>query len=222
MVPFVAAWGVLPELTVMARTSAVHSQMSMAGDGMMAGGESSETGMGDLLLQAKYKLYRWNSRNLVMGVAPTLGLEAPTGLNGFSSDTWDLRAGLHFTHRWRRLNADLTAAYVWNGLAGVDSDSGDPADELQLTLAFSRMFRLPGASSLALSPVLELSTSWTGVEGKGGADGAEAVVYVSPGMLFVTRWVIFEALAQVPVWQQNPTGILERSIGLIMGVRFLL
>jgi len=227
MVPFVAAWGVLPELTLMGRTSVMHMKMSMAddgmmGDGMMDSGDSSKTGMGDLLLQAKYKLYRRNSRNWVLGIAPTLGIESPTGTNGMSSDSWDTRAGLHVTQRWYRLNADLTTSYVWNGMAGVDSDSGDPGDELQVNLALSHVFAIPGAPKLALSPVLELSAGWEGVENGMDSDGLEAFMYVSPGLLFITRWVILEALVQLPVWQENPAGTLDRNIGLITGLRFLL
>jgi hypothetical protein len=222
MVPFVAAWGVLPELTLMARTSVNHMKMSMADDGMMAGGDTSKTGMGDLLFQAKYKLYRWNSRKFVFGVAPTLGLEFPTGSDGFTSESLDLRTGLHITSRWYRLNADFTAAYVWNGMVGGNFDSGKPGDELQMNLALSHVFAIPGAPTLALSPVLEFSAGWEGVENGMDSDGLEAFFYVSPGLLFITRWVILEALVQLPVWQENPAGTSERNIGLITGLRFLL
>lgn len=222
MVPFVAAWGVLPELTVMGRTAVVNKRMSMPADGMMTAQDSSKTGMGDLLLQAKYKLYRWNGRTSVFGVAPTFGIEAPTGTDGFSSESWDLRAGLHVTHRWHRLSADLTATYVWNGAVDAGAESGDPGDELELVLAFTQVFRLPGSSTLALSPVLELSTGWSGVEDGFGSEATEGALFLSPGAMFYTRWVIFEVLCQVPVWQQTPAGMLERNIGLIGGLRFLL
>ncbi len=227
MVPFVAAWGVLPELTLMARTSVMHMRTSMIddgmmGDGMVDSGDSSKTGMGDLLVQAKYKLYRHNSRNWVLGVAPTFGIESPTGTNGFSSDSFDTRAGIHVTQRWHRLSGDLTASYAWNGMAGVDSDEADPGDELQVNLAISHTFAVPGAPKLALTPVLEFSAGWEGVENGKDFDGLEAYLYLSPGLLFVTRWVILEALVQLPVWQENPASALERNIGLLTGLRFLL
>ena len=54
------------------------------------------------------------------------------------------------------------------------------------------------------------------------SDNLEAFMFVSPGLLFITRWVILEALVQVPVWQDNPAGGLDRQLGLMAGFRYLL
>ena len=229
MVPIVAAWGALPKLTVMARAAIAHREMTMAG-GMMGGmamSESTETstGLGDLLVLVKYGAFRMNTRRSVFGIAPTLGIEAPSGLGGFSSKTWDLHAGVHFTARWRRLTVDLSTKYIWNGMDRVGGAKSDPGDEVGVDLAISHPFPLPGNPDLAFTPVLELSFrhAWkANHDGQTQGAMAERFLYVSPGLLFITRWVILEALVQLPAWQECGAGMNPRQFGLITGLRILL
>ncbi|MHC4708064.1 MAG: hypothetical protein ACYS8I_13380, partial [Planctomycetota bacterium] len=71
--PFVVAYGFRPDLTLMVRQSVKHRKMSMSGS------VSRDTGLGDLFVLGKYKLYRRNTRKYTFGIASTLGLEFPTG-----------------------------------------------------------------------------------------------------------------------------------------------
>ena len=220
MVPLVAAWGALPKLTIMARAAVGHRVMTM-----MGGMEKTRTGLGDLLFLVKYGAVRVNTRDFVIGVAPTLGIEAPSGTGGISSKTWDLHAGVHFTGRWKRLSMDLSARYILNGMDRLGA-ANEPGDEVGVDLAFSHPFPLGNRRDLALAPVLEMSFrhQWRTGADVGVAGGmAERFLDVSPGLLFITRWVILEALAQFPVWQESGMEAMSpRQIGFIGGLRVLL
>lgn len=235
MVPLVAAWGALPKLTLMARAAVGHRVMTMmGGDQNSAGGmempmggeeEMTRTGLGDLLVMMKYGAVRVNTRDFVIGVAPTLGIEAPSGTGGISSKTWDLHAGIHFTGRWKRLSMDLSAKYILNGIDRVGA-ANEPGDEAGVDLALSHPFALPNHRDLALAPVLEMSFrhQWrTGADVGISGGMAERFLNVSPGLLFITRWFILEALVQFPVWQESGMGAMApRQIGVIGGLRVLL
>jgi len=219
MVPLVAAWGALPKLTLIARAAVGHRVMTMMGE------EHTNTGLGDLLFLVKYGVLRVNTRRFVVAVAPTLGIEAPAGTGGISSKTWDLHAGIHVTVRWRRLAMDLSMKYIWNGMDRVGAGAKDPGDEVGVDLAISHTFPLPRNPSLAFSPVLEVSFrhQWrAGKDGQLQGGMEERLLYISPGLLFITRWVILEALAQFPVWQESGIGLDPRQFGVIGGVRILL
>ncbi len=221
MVPLVAAWGALPKLTLMTRAAVGHRVMAA----MMGGKETSSTGLGDLLVLVKYGVVRLNTRHFVLGVAPTLGIEAPVGTGGISSKTWDLHAGIHVTGRWRRLSMDLSTKYIWNGMDRTGLGARNPGDEVGVDLALSHPFPIPNHPAFAFSPVLELSFrhQWrAGRDGRLTGGMAERFLYVSPGLLFITRWVIVEALAQFPVWQESGMGMDPRQFGLIAGIRVLL
>ncbi|MHC4891504.1 MAG: transporter, partial [Planctomycetota bacterium] len=86
--PIVLAYGLRPDLTLMVRQTVKREEMSMAGS------SNKDTGLGDLFVLGKYKLYRRNTRKYTFGIASTLGLEFPTGDDDFSSETWDLKPGL--------------------------------------------------------------------------------------------------------------------------------
>ncbi len=88
MFPVVLAYGLRPDLTIMVRQSVISREMSMTGN------SEKNSGLGDLFILAKYRAYRLNTPDYTFGIAPTLGLEIPSGIKTFSSETWDLNAGL--------------------------------------------------------------------------------------------------------------------------------
>lgn len=79
--PVVLAYGFKPNLTLVVRQIVMHREMSM-----MSTTERS-TGLGDLFVLAKYKAYRRNTSRYTLGIAPTLGLQLPTGDDSFTSET---------------------------------------------------------------------------------------------------------------------------------------
>ncbi|MHC4463212.1 MAG: transporter, partial [Planctomycetota bacterium] len=49
----------------------------------------------------------------------------------------------------------------------------------------------------------------------------ESLFFVSPGLKFTKSSFILEALLQVPVDQTQNGSLLERGIGLIVGIRYM-
>ena len=216
--PVVLAYGLRSDLTLMLRQAVMRQEMSM-----IATTEKS-TGLGDLFILAKYRAYRRNTPDYTLGIAPTIGLEFPTGGDSFTSETWDLNTGLYISGRSGPWAIDLNIAYAWNGFADQGENGRDPGDELSLDLALAHQFSIGEKARVALAPVFELNYKQIGVDQQGGQDisnTGNSILYLSPGIKFSTSSTIIEALLQVPAWQDQEGSQLERNIGILIGVRFM-
>ncbi|MHC4528138.1 MAG: transporter, partial [Planctomycetota bacterium] len=127
--PTVLAYGLRPDLTLMARQTVMHRRTSMGGS------SRSDTGLADLFVLGKYKLYRRNTREYTFGTAATLGVELPTGDDDFTSETWDLQPGLFTSWRSGPWASDFNISYTWNGFADRGRGGVNPGDELSLDWA---------------------------------------------------------------------------------------
>jgi hypothetical protein len=218
VVPVVLAYGLQPNLTLMVRQMVVHQGMTM-----MSSTERN-TGRGDLFILAKYRAYRRNTSRYTLGIAPTLGLELPTGDDSFTSETWDLNAGLYISGRSGPWAKDFNIAYAWNGAAGRGKDDVKPGDELSLDWAVAHQFNMDEKASLALAPVMELSyvnVRPDRADGQDMSNTGESVLYLSPGGKCSMSWLILEALVRIPVWQDQRGSQLERDIGMLIGSRLM-
>jgi hypothetical protein len=216
--PFVVAYGFRSNLTFMARQRVKYRDM------VMSGATSRDTGLDDLFLMAKYKLYRKNTRDYTIGVASTLGIELPTGDDDFGSETWDLKPGIFTSWRSGSWSADLSTAYQFNGFADRGRDGLDPGNELVADLAFAHQFSLGGSSNMSLAPVLEFNYKHYMADRLSGRDVAntgESLFFVSPGLKFTKSSFIMEVLLQFPVWQQQQGIQLKQGTRLIVGTRFM-
>lgn len=218
MYPTVLAYGLRPDLTLMARQTVMHRKMSMGGS------SSSDTGLADLFVLGKYKLYRRNTREYTFGTAATLGVELPTGDDDFTSETWDIQPGLFTSWRSGRWASDLNVSYMWNGFADRGRGGVNPGDELALDLALAYQFSIGERGRTSLTPVLEFS--WENIRPDRMSGGqvpntGESVLYVSPGIKFTQSSFILEALVQLPAWQDQKGSQLERGTRLIVGVRIM-
>lgn len=212
------AYGLRPDLTLMLRQSVMYQEMSMMGS------TERSTGLGDLFVLAKYKAYRLNTPEYTLGIAPTIGLEFPTGDDSFTSDTWDLNTGLYISGRSGPWATDFNIAYAWNGLLDRGKNDIAPGDELSLDWAFAYQFSIGEKARASLAPVLELSYKeiWPDrMSGQDLSNTGESVLYLSPGIKFSMSWIILETLIQVPVWQDQQGSQLERGIGVLVGARFM-
>ena len=216
--PVVLAYGLKPNLTLMVRQIVMRQKMSMMST------TTRSTGLGDLFVLAKYKAYRRNTSRYTLGIAPTLGLELPTGDNSFTSETWDLNAGLYISGRSGPWAKDFNIAYAWNGAAGRGKDDVNPGDELSLDWAVAHQFNIGEKASLALAPVLELSYAniWPDrANGQDLSDTGESVLYLSPGGKCSMSWLILEALVRIPVRQDQRGSQLKRDVGMLIGSRLM-
>lgn len=218
MVPVVLAYGLKSNLTVLFKQPIMSRNMSMMGT------NNVENGFGDLFVMGKFKIYRLNTMNYTLGVAATIGIEAPTGSAGFSSKTWDLQPGLYFSWRRKSLGFDVSIAYKWNGFAGESGNGVNPGNELAFDWAASYQFGLGESSRISIAPVLEVSyrdISSDQLNGEDFENTGESFLYISPGVKFTRSSFILEALVQIPV-AQNRNGIqIERNATWLFGLRYM-
>jgi hypothetical protein len=217
-VPVVLAYGFRPDLTLMVKQVTKHRKMTMAGS------VSRDTGLDDLYILGKYRLYRLNTRQYTFGIAPTLGLELPTGDDDFTSDTWDLEPGLFASWRSGPWASDLNVAYKWNGFADDGRAGLDPGDELSVDLALAHQFSIGESSDTSITPVLEFSYKNISPDSRSGRDVSntgESLFFISPGAKFTKSSFIMEALLQIPTWQDQKGSQLEQGTRLIVGARVM-
>lgn len=216
--PAVLAYGLTSDFTIMARQMIMRREMTST---MMT---ERQTGLGDFFVMAKYKAYRLNTSSYTIGVAPSLGLEIPSGEDAFTSDSWDLYTGIFMSLRNGPRAMDLNLAWKWNDFTGKETDGIDPGDELSLNGAIAYQFNIGDNARSAVAPVLELSYEKIGADqadGQNVADTGESVLFLSPGLKYSMSFLIAEALLQVPVYQNREGSQLERESVLILGLRLL-
>jgi hypothetical protein len=216
MMPLVLAYGLRPEMTVIARQPFLRREMSMPM------GNMNDTGYGDFSLITKYKMFRANRPEYILGIAPILGLECPTGDDDFGSDTWDLLTGVFASGRKGPLGADLNLEYKLNGLGERGGDL--PGDELTTTLAVAYQFTLNDEATMSLWPVLEISHIHAEPYRQRGhktPNSGEDMLLLSPGLKFARQSLILELLVQFPVHQDQRGNQTERGIGGLIGMRYM-
>jgi hypothetical protein len=218
MLNTVLAYGLRRDVTLMLKQPVIRQEMSMAG------ASSKDTGLADLSILAKYRMYRRNTPVDIFGIAATFGLKLPTGADAFTSDTWDVRPGLFMSWRRDAWASDFNVAYAWSGFADENSHGVNPGDELSLDWALAHQFSIGETGDVSLTPVMELSyknVSPDRLEDRDVASTGESVVYLSPGMKFTRSSFILEALTQIPVGQEQKGSQLERRVGILFGTRFM-
>jgi len=217
-VPVVLAYGLRSDLTLLVKQVTKSRKMTMAGS------VSRDTGLDDLYILGKYKLYRLNTRDYTLGVAPTLALELPTGDDDFTSDTWDLEPGLFASWRSGPWASDFSVAYKWNGFADDGRAGLNPGDELSADLALARQFSIGGSSDVTIAPVLEFSyrhISPDDISGHDVTNTGESLFFISPGAKFTKSSFILEALVQIPTRQNQKGSQLEQGTRFIVGARYM-
>ena len=214
----VLAYGLKRNLTLMVRQPFLSQDMAMAGT------SKSDSGPGDLMVMAKYGIYRRNTAEYTLGLATTLGLKAPTGKDVFSSETWDLKPGVYMSWRNRTWSWDLSLSYLWSGFADDTHDGIDPGDELSLDLALARQFILGEGAEATLAPLVEISCMSIAEDKSFGqklVNTGESVLFLSPGLKLTVSSFIMEALIQIPVIQDQEGLQPERDTGFITGIRYM-
>jgi hypothetical protein len=216
--PMVVAYGLKPELTLMVR------QMFMRMDMTMPMGNTKNSGLGDLLVMAKYRAYRKNTKDYTFGIAPLLGLEFPTGKDSFTSDGFDLKMGLYLSGRSGPWGSDINLSYMLNGIAGGGEDQ-EKNGVFEFVGALARQITIGDQARDALAPVIELAysnESSSKVSGATVPNTGESKLMVSPGLKFTHSSIIIESLLQIPVSQSQNGNQPESGIGGLLGIRVML
>jgi hypothetical protein len=218
MFPVMAAHGLRSDLTIMVRQALISREMTMMS------GSSKNTGLGDFFILAKYRLVRINTPDYTIGIAPTLGLELPTGEENFTSNSYDLSVGGFFSGRMKSMGMDLNLSYILNGLALIGDEKTDPGDEFSVETAISYWLSIGEGSNLQISPVLEskfTSVTPDNQDGNDMIDSGESLLFLSPGLKITWGSAVLEGLIQFPIWQHQKGAQTERDTGFLIGIRLM-
>ncbi len=216
MFPVVLAYGLRSDVSFFAR------QAFSRRERVTAGAKTTDSGFVDTFVFAKYRLYRLNTAQLTFGVAPTLGLEVPSGEAAFTSDTWDLRGGFYASLRTQTWSSDFNLAYTWNDAFGTQSSQ--PGNEMSADAAVGYQLSLTDTGTMTVAPTVELTfvKSWPNQQdGIDVPETEETVVFLSPGVKLATSTLIVEALARFPVHNDVGAIPMEQNMGGLFGVRLL-
>jgi len=211
------AYGLRADLTIMI----MQSWMDRESD--MMNMQSEFSGMGDLNLMAKYRLYRHNSSTNTLGLATTLCLTAPTGEDPFTSDYWSLAPGFYLSYRLNNWALDASTNYRFQDLLDEKPDGFRSGYEFSLSSALARQLVLGTDGRTALAPVLELTGSVSRNDQMPGQaeQNNEVLMLLSPGLKWTYSSLILEFLVQIPILQDLPEGSMEHSPRGLVGMRYM-
>lgn len=206
-------------------------------DVTMPGGQQvtrDTNGIGDARLFGRYTVYQDDAPGRTFRIAPFLGVELPTGDDDDSdglgtlpaplqlgSGSWDPFGGLILTYQTLDYQIDAQASYKLNTEAN-DFEFGDEA-------------RLDGSLQYRLWP-RELGTGVPGfvygvlegnliyqdkneINGSKDPDSGGTTFFLSPGIQYVTKRWILEAIVQLPVVQDLNGTALEDDYIVRAGFR---
>lgn len=191
-----------------------------------AGAEQSNSGIGDITFFGRYTLGQRDGPACTLRLAGFAGMKAPTGEDDASdasgrlpgplqpgTGAWDGFLGGVLSYQTLDFGVDTQLSYRVNGSA----NGFQAGDEIRLDGSFQRRLwprALTAKTRGFLFGVLELNASYRDrneVAGARDPDSGGTTLYVTPGLQYVTRKVIVEGAAQVPVAQNLNGGALEND-----------
>jgi len=199
VLPQTLVYGVTPRITSFITLPIVAHRRIEAANGSVRRDE----GLGDLRILGRYMFFVDDYAPLSTRRAALIaGMKFPTGTDRIGTESFDPIFGIIGTWAFGRHEIDLDALYTLT----TERRDFKAGDELRYDLAYR--YRLwPtrfGKRLLQLNGLLEVNGRWRNKarsEGTSVADSGGSVLYLSPGVQFITKRVIVEASFQVPVWQ---------------------
>jgi len=179
-------------------------------DNTTTGIGATDSGLGDLKLLTKYRLYRDDFAATSTARFDLIGgLELPAGIDAFSSDSFDPIVGGVYSYINDRHGFNVDALWKFNA-----GDAASNADSLKYDLAYS--YRLSPETYASENP----TALFAGLELNGFFEtNDDSELFLSPGLQYVTQRWILEATIQLPIWQSlNQRAQRDYIIGL--GLRF--
>lgn len=192
-------------------------------------------GLGDARLFGRYTVHQIDAPGRTFRLAPFLGVEAPTGDDDdrdglgllsaplqLGSGSWDPFGGIVLTLQTLDYQVDAQASYQ----ANTEANGFERGDEFRLDASFQ--YRVwprnlgPGVPGF-LYGVLEGNLIHQGKHEQNGVTDANSggtTFFLAPGIQYVTRRWIAEAIVQLPVTQDLNGSELEDEFILRAGFRF--
>jgi hypothetical protein len=193
------------------------------------------SGIADARLFGRYTAYQDDAPGRTFRIAPFLGLELPTGDDDDADSLGTLPAPLQLGSgstdpfggvvlTWQTLDyqIDAQASYTVNNEAN-GFEFGDVA-RLDASLQYRLWPREPGSGTPAfVYGVLEgnlIRQSENEISGMEDVNSGGTTFFLSPGVQYVTRRWILEAIVQVPLVQDLNGMALEDDFAVRAGFRF--
>jgi Putative MetA-pathway of phenol degradation len=230
----VLGYGVTADLAVFGVLPYLHKELEVTTPGGRRVTRRTN-GIGDARLFGKYTVFKNNFPGGSFRVAPFAGLETPSGDNGDSdslgtlpatlqlgSGSWDPFAGLVATYQTLDYQLDAQISYK----ANTKADNFEFGDEARFDASLQyRLWprELTGGVPGFLYGVLESNLIYRGKNEIGGIDDANSggtTLFVAPGLQYVTKRWILEAIVQLPAVQNLGGTALEDDYTLRAGFRF--
>lgn len=207
MVPFVLAYGVSSNLTLMLRTIYVNRIISMSN-------QIQNKGFNDSYLLMKLKVYRKNTKKYIFGIAPFIASNIPIGNTKISNRTWNPGFGLSISHRPRPWSIDFTSSFSLIDI--LNKTDIEEKNNFNLNIALSSVIPLKNSNN-AISPVLELTYN---TELGDGTQNQE-LLFLSPGLMFIKSSIILEVLYQNPIFQESNDSLMKSRSRFLLGIRYM-
>ena len=179
-------------------------------------------GFGDLTFLVRQTIYARDAVQRTSRLGLLGGLEIPSGKQEFSSHSADFLLGSVYTLQDGRHELDADLLYKIN-TEGRDLQLGS---ELQYDLAYEvRILPWDWPERGTPSQIYLVLEANGRTSRRAFSDGTElsdsggTVVFVSPGIQYVTRRVIYEATLQIPVIQNLNGGQVETDLAAGAGIR---
>ncbi len=213
-VPSVLVYGATRNLTLFGIVPYVDKTLeeTIAGQRQRRG----DSGIGDVILLSRYTLYSVDRLGETRRFAPFVGLKLPTGDDDdrdslgilpqtlqLGSGSWDPIMGTIFTWQTFDWEFDSAVQYRFN----TEANNFEFGDQARLDLSFQyRLWpRELGAGVPAFFyGVLESNLIYAGKNEEGGIskpDSGGTTWFLAPGLQYVTKRVVLEAIVQIPAVQ---------------------
>ncbi len=192
------------------------------------------SGLGDVRLFARYTLFKQNAPGQTFRIAPFAGLKFPTGTSRktdslgtlpasfqLGSGSWDPFGGIVATWQTRDYEIDVQASYKLN----TKANNFRFGDELRFDASLQyRLWpqELTDTTSGFFYGVLEGNLLYQPKNRAGGikqANSGGTKLFIAPGLQYVTRRWIAEAIVQIPVMQNLNGNALKDDFIVRAGFR---
>ncbi len=209
--------GVTPRLTAFATLPLLaHRRVESR-----SGTTRSDPAVGDFTLLSRYTLW-WDDYAPLSTRRTALlaGMKFPTGADRFGTETFDPILGGVATWAFDRHEIDLDALYTASTRRnGFRQGAGVRYDLAYRYRIWPRRF---GKRLLQLNGLLELNGQWSDRDRDAGrrvTDSGGRVLFLAPGLQFVSKRWILEASFQVPVAENLHGAQVERDFVGVLSMR---
>ncbi len=215
--PQTLVYGITPRLTAFTTLPLLARRRVETG----SSSERTSPAIGDLTLLGRYTVLADDYAPLSTRRAAVIaGVKLPTGAERFGTPSYDPILGVVGTWAAKRHELDVDFLYT----VGTKRRDFEAANRLRYNLAYRyRLWpRRFGRRLRQVSALLELNGRWAAHTRRDGStirDSGGQVVFLSPGLQYVTSRLIVEASLQLPVSQSLNGSQVETDFVGVLSVR---